>query len=217
MASARRGRHAVRGRFGPGPEFQPGGLERALTFVGGRRRVSPPNGDWRANSRHEEAAGVVFRASPPRPRRANAPGNSREFAGRNIARPGQGAGRRHPAGRSGLMILGPARSGKTRWRTHRALHRPRSCRSARSPKDRAGPRDHQEAEERAQLNGRRTILFCDEIHRFNKGQRDAFCRTSRRHHRAVGATTETPVRDHRALLSRCRCSCRPPLWSRSPR
>ena len=31
-----------------------------------------------------------------------------------------------------------------------------------------------EADERRRKEGRGTILFCDEIHRFNKGQQDAF-------------------------------------------
>ncbi|HSM60570.1 MAG TPA: AAA family ATPase, partial [Longimicrobiales bacterium] len=31
-----------------------------------------------------------------------------------------------------------------------------------------------EASERLRVTGRRTILFCDEIHRFNKAQQDAF-------------------------------------------
>ena len=35
------------------------------------------------------------------------------------------------------------------------------------------------ARERRSYPGKRTILFVDEIHRFNKSQQDAFCRTSR--------------------------------------
>ena len=43
----------------------------------------------------------------------------------------------------------------------------------------SGIKDIREAVERAELtlqqHGRKTILFVDEVHRFNKGQQDAFC------------------------------------------
>ncbi|MEY4722837.1 MAG: hypothetical protein RLZZ324_350 [Candidatus Parcubacteria bacterium] len=63
-----------------------------------------------------------------------------------------------------------------------------------------------EAEDRLKLHNERTIVFIDEIHRWNKGQQDAFlpyvedgtvC--------LVGATTENPSFEiNTALLSRCR-------------
>ncbi len=61
-----------------------------------------------------------------------------------------------------------------------------------------------EAAERLRSTGRRTILFCDEIHRFNKAQQDAFLP----HVEAgtiilIGATTENPSFEVvRPLLSR---------------
>ncbi len=61
-----------------------------------------------------------------------------------------------------------------------------------------------EAAERLRATGRRTILFCDEIHRFNKAQQDAFLP----HVEAgtiilIGATTENPSFEVvRPLLSR---------------
>jgi putative ATPase len=61
-----------------------------------------------------------------------------------------------------------------------------------------------EAGERLRATGRRTILFCDEIHRFNKAQQDAFLP----HVEAgivilIGATTENPSFEIvRPLLSR---------------
>jgi putative ATPase len=61
-----------------------------------------------------------------------------------------------------------------------------------------------EADERLRATGRRTILFCDEIHRFNKAQQDAFLP----HVEAgtvilIGATTENPSFEVvRPLLSR---------------
>lgn len=63
-----------------------------------------------------------------------------------------------------------------------------------------------EAQEQLKFYGQRTILFVDEIHRFNKTQQDAFL-----HHvedgtlTLIGATTENPSFEVNApLLSRCK-------------
>jgi putative ATPase len=63
-----------------------------------------------------------------------------------------------------------------------------------------------EAEERQALHGTRTILFVDEIHRFNKAQQDAFLpHVERGTVTLIGATTENPSFEViAALLSRCR-------------
>ena len=55
-------------------------------------------------------------------------------------------------------------------------------------------------------NGRRTVLFVDEVHRFNKAQQDAFLpHIERGTILLVGATTENPSFElNSALLSRCR-------------
>ena len=60
--------------------------------------------------------------------------------------------------------------------------------------------------ERAATHGLRTILFVDEIHRFNKSQQDAFLPyVERGALRLIGATTENPSFEvNAALLSRCR-------------
>ena len=70
-----------------------------------------------------------------------------------------------------------------------------------------------EAEERLTLHGRRTILFCDEIHRFNRAQQDAFLPHVERGTIAlIGATTENPSFEITgALLSRCRVFVLEPL------
>jgi putative ATPase len=64
----------------------------------------------------------------------------------------------------------------------------------------------QEAQQQRDLHQRRTLLFVDEIHRFNKAQQDAFL-----HHvetgliTLIGATTENPSFEViPALISRCR-------------
>lgn len=62
-----------------------------------------------------------------------------------------------------------------------------------------------DAEKAAQF-GSRTILFVDEIHRFNKAQQDAFLPyVEKGTIRLIGATTENPSFEiNAALLSRCR-------------
>jgi putative ATPase len=61
--------------------------------------------------------------------------------------------------------------------------------------------------------GSRTILFIDEIHRFNKAQQDAFLPyVERGSIRLIGATTENPSFElNAALLSRCRVYVLQPL------
>src|SRR3974377_1500412 len=60
--------------------------------------------------------------------------------------------------------------------------------------------------DKARHYGTRTILFVDEIHRFNKAQQDAFLPyVERGSIRLIGATTENPSFEIiSALLSRCR-------------
>ncbi len=60
--------------------------------------------------------------------------------------------------------------------------------------------------ERTRLLGERTILFVDEIHRFNKAQQDAFLPFVERGSIVlIGATTENPSFEvNSALLSRCK-------------
>jgi putative ATPase len=70
-----------------------------------------------------------------------------------------------------------------------------------------------EAELRRQLEGRGTILFCDEIHRFNRAQQDAFLPSVEAGViTLVGATTENPSFElNSALLSRLRVFVLEPL------
>ncbi len=71
-----------------------------------------------------------------------------------------------------------------------------------------------EAEQRVVL-GMRTVLFVDEVHRFNKAQQDAFLPAIERGTVVfVGATTENPSFElNPALLSRCRVYVLEPLAS----
>ncbi|KAG8162557.1 hypothetical protein KVR01_008322 [Diaporthe batatas] len=64
----------------------------------------------------------------------------------------------------------------------------------------------QDAANELSLTGRRTIIFCDEIHRFTKAQQDVFLKPVEAGTiTLVGATTENPsFKIQAALLSRCR-------------
>ena len=70
-----------------------------------------------------------------------------------------------------------------------------------------------EAEADRARGGRRTVLFVDEIHRFNKSQQDAFLpHVEKGTLTLVGATTENPSFEvNAALLSRCRVYVLEPL------
>jgi putative ATPase len=63
-----------------------------------------------------------------------------------------------------------------------------------------------EAKSELGLTGRKTIIFCDEIHRFSKSQQDVFLGPVESGQvTLVGATTENPsFKVQNALLSRCR-------------
>ncbi|KAG6004803.1 hypothetical protein E4U21_000759 [Claviceps maximensis] len=71
---------------------------------------------------------------------------------------------------------------------------------------------HEAASELA-LTGRKTIIFCDEIHRFNKSQQDVFLKPVEAGTvTLIGATTENPsFKVATALLSRCRTFTLQPL------
>ncbi|MFL2545870.1 MAG: replication-associated recombination protein A [Candidatus Rariloculaceae bacterium] len=70
-----------------------------------------------------------------------------------------------------------------------------------------------EAKQRQDVEGRGTILFCDEIHRFNKAQQDAFLPwVEEGVITLIGATTENPSFElNSALLSRLRVFVLEPL------
>ena len=69
------------------------------------------------------------------------------------------------------------------------------------------------AEQRRRMTGKRTIVFVDEIHRFNKAQQDAFLpRVESGDIVLIGATTENPSFEvNAALLSRSRVFVLKPL------
>ncbi|QUC22995.1 uncharacterized protein UV8b_07236 [Ustilaginoidea virens] len=71
----------------------------------------------------------------------------------------------------------------------------------------------QEAADELGRSGRRTVVFCDEIHRFSKAQQDVFLKPVEAGTiTLIGATTENPsFKVASALLSRCRTFTLKPL------
>ena len=63
--------------------------------------------------------------------------------------------------------------------------------------------------EQVRMTGRRTIVFVDEIHRFNKAQQDAFLPfVEKGSIILIGATMDNPSFEiNSALLSRCKVRC----------
>jgi putative ATPase len=140
-----------------------------------------------------------------------------EFVGQeNLLAPGKPLGDTIRRGDVGSAIFwGPPGSGKTTLANLIAYYTERefvgfSAVTEGIPRVREIIR---EAEQRRDGLGRGTILFCDEIHRFNRAQQDAFLpHVERGVITLIGATTENPSFElNAALLSRCRVYVLEPL------
>lgn len=108
---------------------------------------------------------------------------------------------------SSLILWGPPGSGKTSLAELIASHTDATLEKISAVT--SGIKEIREAIDRAQLQlqqGRRTLLFVDEVHRFNKAQQDAFLpHIEDGTVLFIGATTENPsFALNNALLSRAR-------------
>ncbi len=137
------------------------------------------------------------------------PRNLDEVVGqRRLVAPGQALRRALEAGRLHSMVLwGPPGCGKTTLALLVAQYADADFKAISAVL--SGLPEVRKALAEAEANfarGRRTVLFVDEVHRFNKAQQDAFLpHIERGVILFVGATTENPSFElNSALLSRCR-------------
>ena len=156
----------------------------------------------------DHAGGATQNAATPSPLADRMrPETIEDFVGQlHILGPGKALRRQIERDELGSMILwGPPGSGKTTLATIVA----RKTRSdfVRFSAVLSGIKEIKEvmaASEKSRHYGRRTVLFIDEIHRFNKAQQDAFLPYVERGDIVlIGATTENPSFEvNAALLSR---------------
>jgi len=150
---------------------------------------------------------TLFELPPPLAARMR-PRNLEEFVGQeHLLAPGRALGDAVRRGTIGSVVFwGPPGSGKTSLAYVIARYTDRQFVpfSAVTEGVQRVREIIREAEQRRAL-GRGTILFCDEIHRFNRAQQDAFLpHVERGTVTLIGATTENPSFElNGALLSRC--------------
>jgi putative ATPase len=155
-----------------------------------------------------EPVGTARQRDVPLPERMR-PRTLDEFAGQqHLVGPGKPLRLAIESGEPGSMIFwGPPGTGKTTLA--KIIARTTSASFIEFSAVTSGIKEIKQVmvdAERGAAHGLRTILFVDEIHRFNKAQQDAFLPyVERGALRLIGATTENPSFEvNAALLSRCR-------------
>ncbi|KAJ4144655.1 hypothetical protein LMH87_003530 [Akanthomyces muscarius] len=214
--------------FDEGPGASDANISPPLPRVGDLSEVPPLNGA----SVDEAAAAAQAQAPPPPPAAATTPENGKLVKRTKLSKAAPLAERMRPTtlddvcgqelvGRNGVlrsliesdrvpsMILwGSAGTGKTTIARCIAHATGRRFVEINATSSSVGEckKLFQEAASDLALAGRRTIIFCDEIHRFNKAQQDVFLRPVEAGTvTLIGATTENPsFKVVHALLSRCR-------------
>ena len=166
------------------------------------RRSAPPT------SRNDDLLAPDNAALKPLAERMR-PRNLDEMVGqRRLLAPGSALRRAIESGRVHSMILwGPPGCGKTTLALLLAQYADAEFRAISAVLSGLPEVRQVLAEAGARFDqGRRTVLFVDEVHRFNKAQQDAFLpHIERGSILFVGATTENPSFElNSALLSRCR-------------
>lgn len=178
----------------------------------------PPAADSdRQQALFEEASAAAYRAAAAEPLAARMrPRTLDEIVGQeHLIAPGRVLRRAVEADRVPSLILwGPPGTGKTTLAE--VIARVTQSRFVALSAVSAGVADLRKAVEQARASlqtGRRTILFVDEIHRFNKAQQDAVLPYVENGTVAlIGATTENPSFEvNAALLSRARVFTLRPL------